>query len=88
MGSGQGNKEGACYFFLYRMGRGRPSVKLIRRFCLECMGGSQLLVRNCSTGECPVWPFRMGKNPNRAGIGDATRLNKLQKTLVSGGFPS
>ena len=87
MVSGQGNNKGACYFFPYRMGRGRPSVKLIRRFCLECMGGSQLLVRKCSSTNCAIFRFRMGKNPARAGQGDASRLRTFEKTLLTGGFP-
>jgi hypothetical protein len=55
---------GACSFFKYRMGRGRPSVKLIRRECLFCMGGSRKLVHQCSLERCLLHPFRMGTNPN------------------------
>jgi hypothetical protein len=35
----------------------------IRAFCLGCMGGDRVLVRQCQTGNCPLWPFRMGGNP-------------------------
>jgi len=28
-----------CNFYSYRQGKGRPSVKLIRKACLFCMGG-------------------------------------------------
>jgi hypothetical protein len=77
-----------CQFYTYRMGRGRPRMKSVRRFCLECINGSKQLVRNCPSTGCTVWPFRMGKNPNRAGIGNITRFNKPQKMLVSGVFPS
>jgi hypothetical protein len=66
---GQGDEKNVCYFFPYRMGKGRPSVKTIRKFCVECMGGSRHLVTNCTTTHCPVHPFRFGTNPNRAGIG-------------------
>ena len=53
-----------CVFYPYRNGKGRPSVKLIRKMCLRCMGGQRKLVEFCSTETCPLWPFRMGKIPN------------------------
>ncbi len=77
---GQGDKNGMCFFHPYRLGRGRPSVKTIRRSCLECCGGSTKLVRECRDANCPVWRFRMGRNPNRARIGgDARWLKQGEK---------
>lgn len=32
----------------------------IRLFCLECMGGSAHMVRDCDTRECPLWSYRHG----------------------------
>jgi len=53
-----------CPFFNFRLGTGRPSVKTIRKFCLECMGGSWQLVEDClSEKTCPLFAYRMGKNP-------------------------
>ena len=43
-------------------------VRAIRQKCLECQGGSRKAVRNCADG-CPLHPYRMGRNPARAGIG-------------------
>ena len=43
-------------------------VKAIRVKCLECQGGARKAVRNCAA-DCPLHPYRMGRNPNRAGIG-------------------
>ena len=60
-----GNGNNVCFFFPYRLGVGRPSVKIIRKFCLECMGGNNALVRGCATKICPLHPFRLGTNPNR-----------------------
>ena len=57
---------GVCNFYKYRMGKGRPSVKIIRQECLFCMGGSRKLVAECGLHNCPLHPFRMGKNPNYA----------------------
>lgn len=68
--NGQGDEGGVCYFYQYRMGRGRASVKLIRKFCLECMNGSKRLVRECPSLLCPLHQYRFGKNPKRAGVGN------------------
>ena len=69
-----GDENGACWFFPFRLGRGRPSVKLIRKSCLECMGGSRKFVAECWTPDCSVWPYRMGKNPNLAGRGQSKEV--------------
>ncbi len=58
-----------CPFYEYRMGNKRISVKVFRKFCLECMGGRSDLVSECDTISCPVHPYRMGKNPARKGTG-------------------
>ena len=56
--------DGPCLFLPYRLARGRPSVKLIRRFCVYCMGGHPTMVKDCRSRGCFLKPFRMGKNPN------------------------
>jgi hypothetical protein len=56
-----------CHFFPYRMGRGRPSVKIIRKFCLHCMGGSPSLIKKCTTTYCNCYQYRFGTNPTLAG---------------------
>lgn len=61
--------SGPCPLFPYRLGRRTP-VKVFRAFCLQCMGGSVNLVRECDTLTCPVHPYRMGRNPARAGMGN------------------
>lgn len=40
-------------------------VKAIRAFCLECSCGSTAEVKECPRQVCPLYPFRMGKNPYR-----------------------
>jgi len=73
----------ACLFHPYRMGKGRPSVKTIRKFCLECMGNSPSHVRECDTTDCNCYPYRMGKNPARAGMGskNADRLGSIHPKM-------
>jgi hypothetical protein len=73
-----------CIFFPYRMGSGRPSAKLIRKFCLYCMGGNQKLVRECPSKACPFLAYRMGKI--RSSGGGKVDLN-LQNGLLMRQFP-
>lgn len=54
--------NGACPFYLYRMGK-RPSVKVFRKYCLYCTNGSREYVAECPAVTCPAYPYRMGKNP-------------------------
>ena len=56
-----------CPFYQYRKGKGRPSVKIFRKFCLNCMGGYSDLVRDCGTTDCLCYPYRMGSNPAMTG---------------------
>jgi hypothetical protein len=57
-----------CPFYPCRMGK-RPPMKVFRQLCLECMGGSSLLVRECENEDCPMHSYRFGKNPNVKGAG-------------------
>jgi len=43
-------------------------VKAIRLKCLDCCCGSAHEVKLCVATQCPLYPYRFGKNPNRAGI--------------------
>jgi hypothetical protein len=43
-------------------------VKAIREFCLEC-AGSRAEVRGCKIAKSALYPYRLGKNPARKGIG-------------------
>lgn len=40
-------------------------VKAIRLKCLDCSGGSSIEVDKCPVKQCPIWPFRYGRNPYR-----------------------
>ena len=40
-------------------------VKVIREKCLDCCCGSWLEVEKCAAVNCPLHPWRMGKNPYR-----------------------
>ena len=38
-------------------------LRIIRRYCLNCAGGQAKEVRLCRSEDCPLWLFRMGKDP-------------------------
>lgn len=46
------------------------AAKQIRKFCLECVGGSPSLVRHCTGFSCPLWAWRFGKSPQFVKDGD------------------
>ena len=71
--NGGSDEKGVCLFFRYRMGRGRPSIKLIRKTCLWCMGNSSDMVKDCGSTGCALWAYRFGSNP---AISDETRMQR------------
>lgn len=42
-------------------------IKAIRAKCLDCSASVSGEVKNCHIKDCPLWPYRLGKNPNRTG---------------------
>ncbi len=55
-------------------------LKVIRAKCLDCSSGNAKEVRDCRITRCPLWPFRLGTNPNRKGLQHA---GSYQKTPAS-----
>src|SRR6516165_5733381 len=45
--------------------RAQNPLKAIREKCLDCCCGNAAEVRKCVAVDCPLWPFRMGRNPFR-----------------------
>ncbi len=43
-------------------------VKAIREHCIDCSGNELKAVRECQITECPLYAYRLGKNPHRQGI--------------------
>ena len=78
----------SCPFYEYRTGNKRPSVKVMRRFCLECEGGSKEAVKECSINDCLIHHFRFGKNPSLTGKGksrdEMMRIRALRKPVDKG----
>lgn len=46
-----------------RVTRGRA----IRLKCLDCAGDSASEVKRCPVTDCPLWPFRLGREVGAAG---------------------
>lgn len=51
------------------MGSRLTPVRAIRLKCLDCSANQVKEVKECPVKECVLYPYRMGKNPNRAGKG-------------------
>ena len=47
----------------------KSPLKAIRAKCLDCCAGQPKEVKLCPIEECPIYPYRFGKNPKRRGIG-------------------
>jgi len=45
-------------------------MKAIRQNCIDCSSGSAKEVKNCIIVDCPLYEYRLGKNPRRKGIGN------------------
>lgn len=41
-------------------------IKAIKAKCLDCCYGQREEVKLCPAKDCPLWQFRLGKNPNRS----------------------
>ncbi len=44
-------------------------MRAIRLKCLDCCCESSTEVKLCPDQDCPLWGYRSGHNPARAGIG-------------------
>ncbi|MDA3861510.1 MAG: hypothetical protein PF445_09810 [Melioribacteraceae bacterium] len=65
----------------YRFGNKRVKLKDIKIRCIECSAGEISRVRNCTSPDCPLYPFRMAGNPNRKNIGNKNAFKNLKTKL-------
>ena len=71
--------EKMCVFHKYRMGRGRPSVKLFKKYCLSCMCSNLRAVENCTTTDCIVHPYRFGKRVNQQEMSEERKAIQISR---------
>ena len=41
----------------------KECMKIIRRKCMDCTYGQSKEIELCPAENCPLWPFRFGKDP-------------------------
>ena len=56
-------------------------VKVIREKCLDCCCGSWLEVEKCTAVNCPLHPWRMGKNPYRKPLTEEQKEERRARLL-------
>ena len=72
-----------CGFYQFKRTRtlvdgiGLSLLKTIRAYCMECVGNEYEEVVNCTGKDCPVFPFRLGKNSSLKG-GSAEHLKQFR----------
>jgi hypothetical protein len=65
---------------------GLTTLAAIKRRCLDCSDGTAAGAKGCAHTGCDLWSFRMGRNPNRAGVGrkDGLFAGKLPTHRLAG----
>jgi len=51
-------------------------LKAIRAKCMDCSVYQPKEIRNCQISDCSLFPFRLGKNPNRKRVGNVFAFSK------------
>ena len=62
-------------------------VKVIREKCLDCCCGTAKEVKLCTVEECPLHPFRFGRNPYRSRRDMTPEEKKKQIANLTGKAP-
>lgn len=76
-----------CDLHSHRFGKRVPgersALRAIRAFCLACVDGSDVEVKNC-TGPCHLHFYRLGKNPKLKGKGKGRDMSKVSEAAQKG----
>jgi hypothetical protein len=68
--------------------RAPPTLKAVRRHCLDCCNGSAKEVELCPAKRCPLWTMRFGRRPDPAEyIDDPTKRYPLESQSRSANSP-
>ena len=60
-------------------------LKAIRKKCLDCCCGKPKEVRKCTVIECTLYPYRLGRRPNKATL-DTIKHFREENVEPTGGF--
>ena len=52
-------------------------LKVIHEKCMDCTFGQIKEVRLCPAEHCPLWQFRMGKDPDKRPLSEAERKARI-----------
>ena len=55
-----------------------PPLAIMRAACLDCRSADEVLV--CARVQCPLWPYRTGRNPWKRG--DTDNLKKARAVMA------
>lgn len=61
------------------MANTKNPVKAIRAKCIDCCMGQLLEVKLCTAEGCPLYPFRLGKNPFRTPMSEEERRRRSER---------
>jgi len=54
----------AIFYLEVKMPKYLSPIKSIKKFCLDCVDGSIKERKLCIDTDCPLYPYRLGHNPN------------------------
>lgn len=63
---------------------GMTTYRAVKDVCMGCAGDDARMVRTCIITNCPLWPYRTGRNPHSAKRGVATSPNTLFRRETHG----
>jgi hypothetical protein len=76
-----------CSLHPFRLGKypqpKKSPLKAIKIKCMDCSAGERKRVKNCQKLDCPLFPFRLGHNPARKGIGRFSRKRQEHQKAPS-----
>ena len=49
-------------------------IKAIRKKCLDCCSGSRKEIRECTVINCALYPYRMGRRPDKSTVDTLKRF--------------
>ena len=61
----------------------RPLLRVIRDMCLRCVCGSSSEIRRCTSVACPLYPYRLGKDPYSTRRGRSASDLALARARIS-----
>jgi hypothetical protein len=62
------------------MSKNLTPLRAIRIYCRQCSGESPKEIKLCPIPDCPLYPYREGRNPKRQGIGGVFHSKKAVET--------